>query len=166
MPIDARDPDRPKAGQPEVFLRTPAAEVRPAFSHDGRWVAYSSNESGSMEVYVRAFDGPASGPVGKWQISTGGGAMPIWSRNGREVFYLSPRNQIMVSDYIVRGVSFVAGKPRVWSTQQLLPTGFTNLDLAPDGKRFAIAPDPGAPLAEVRVTVLLNFFDELRRRLP
>ncbi len=166
MPIDARDPDRPKAGQPEVFLRTPAAEVRPAFSHDGRWVAYGSNESGSMEVYVRAFKGPASGPVGKWQISTGGGAMPIWSRNGREVFYQSPRNQIMVSDYIVRGDSFVASKPRVWSTQQLLPTGFTNFDLAPDGKRFAIAPDPGAPLAEVRVTVLLNFFDELRRRLP
>ena len=55
-----------------MFLRTPAAEVRPAFSHDGRWVAYGSNESGSMEVYVRAFNGPASGPVGKWQISRAG----------------------------------------------------------------------------------------------
>ena len=91
--------------------------------------------------------------------------MPIWSRNGREVFYQSPRNQIMVSDYIVRGDSFVASKPRVWSTRsccrRVSPTS-----IWPRRERFAIAPDPGAPPAEVRVTVLLNFFDELRRRLP
>ena len=55
LPIDASDPDRPKAGPPEPFLRTPASETRPAFSHDGRWVAYTSNDTGVLEVYVRPF---------------------------------------------------------------------------------------------------------------
>ena len=58
----------------------------------------------------------------------------------------------------------MASQPRVWSTQPLLATGFTNLDLAPDG-RFAVVPAPNT-LAKVRMTVLLNFFDELRRRIP
>ena len=65
MPIDRSDPDRPKPGQPQPFLKTPASEVRPAFSHDGRWVAYSSNESGIMQVYVRTFEPSASGAGGK-----------------------------------------------------------------------------------------------------
>ena len=164
MPIDVRDPDRPKAGLAQPILKTPASEIRPAFSHDGRWVAYASNESGIMQVYVRTFEQPASGSDGKWQISSAGGATPIWSRNGRELFYLS-QNRIMVSDFVVRGRSFMAGRSRVWSNQQLLTTGFTNLDLAPDGKRFAAVPAPST-LAETRVTVLLNFFEELRRRLP
>ena len=164
MSIDASNPDRPKGGQPEPFLRTPASETRPAFSHDGRWVAYMSNETGVMEVYVRPFARPASESGGKWKISTAGGAVPIWSRNGRELFYLGPENRIMVSEFVVSGNSFVASKPRVWSGQQLFSAGFTNFDLAPDGKRFAILPAPGTR-ADVRVTVLLNFFDELRRRV-
>jgi hypothetical protein len=72
----------------------------------------------------------------------------------------------MVSEYIVRGSSFEASKPRVWSTQRLHQTAFTNFDLAPDGKQFAIVPDSSASPTRVRVTMLLNFFDELRRQLP
>jgi Tol biopolymer transport system component len=165
MPIDASNPDRPKAGTPQPFLQTPASEVRPALSRDGRWVAYLSNETGIMEVYVRPFEWPASASGGKWKISAAGGAIPIWSRNGSELFYESPDHRIMVSEFVVRGSSFVASKPRLWSNQQLFTPGFTNLDLAPDGKRFAILPAP-ATRGDVRVTVLLNFFDELRRRVP
>jgi Tol biopolymer transport system component/tRNA A-37 threonylcarbamoyl transferase component Bud32 len=165
IPIDVSDPDHPKAGPAEPFLRTPASETRPAFSHDGRWVAYTSNDTGVMEVYVRPFILPASENGSKWRISTTGGFFPIWSRNGRELFYLSPENRIMVSDFVVRNNSFVASKARLWSSQQLLSVGYTNLDLAPDGKRFAILPAP-ATRANVRLTVLLNFFDELRRRVP
>ncbi len=95
-----------------------------------------------MEVYVRPFALARLGTGGKWQISTAGGVIPIWSRNGRELFYLSPENRIMVSDFVVRGGSFVASKPRLWSSQQLLTVGYTNLDLAPDGKRFAITAGP------------------------
>jgi serine/threonine-protein kinase len=70
IPIEASDTDHPKAGPAQLFLRTLASETRPAFSHDGRWVAYTSNETGVMEVYVRPFTLPASENGGKWQIST------------------------------------------------------------------------------------------------
>ena len=93
-----------------------------------------------------------------------GGGTPIWSRNGRELFYLADR-QIMVSDYTVRGSSFEASKPRLWSKQRLLPTAFMSFDLAPDGRQSAVVPDSSVSPTEVRVTMLLNFFDELRRRV-
>jgi hypothetical protein len=109
-----------------------------------------------------------SGPsavAGKWQISAGGGGVPIWSRNGREIFFETPDNRIMVSEYTASGNSFIPSKPRLWSTQRLLDTGFTNLDLAPDGKRFAIVSAPEVSSEKTRVSVVLNFVDELRRRI-
>ena len=164
LPLDPSDPDRPKIGQPELFLKTPANETRPAFSPDGRWVAYNSDESGPPEIYVRA-SASSSGAGGKWQISSGGAGTAVWSRTAPEL-YFTRAGQIMVSEYSVRGSSFEASKPRVWSKQRLLPTAFTNFDLAPDGKQFAIVPDSSASPEKIRVTMLLNFFDELRRKLP
>jgi len=165
LPLDLSDPDHPKPGKPEPFLRTPAQELRPAFSPDGRWIAYTSDESGRYEIYVR----PYPGPGGKWQISTTGGNPPIWSRDGRELFFETLDNRIMVTDYTVTGSSFVSGKPRLWSETQIRATGaVANLDLAPDGKRFAVfpMPDPNAEeTGSVHVTFLLNFFDELKRRV-
>ncbi len=164
--MDLRDPDHPKPGKPQPFLRTPAQELRPAFSPDGRWIAYTSDESGRYEIYVRSFPGPG----GKWQISTTGGNPPIWSRNGRELFFETLDNRIMVADYTAKGDSFVASRPRVWSETQIRATGaVVNLDLAPDGKRFAVFPMPDPKVEEkgsVHVTFLLNFFDELRRHAP
>ena len=113
---------------------------------------------------------PFPGPGGKWQISNAGGELPIWSRNGRELFFQNLDNRIMVTDYEPKNESFVAGKPRLWSDQQLHDIGgILNYDLAPDGKRFAIFPELNAPAEEkgaVHMTFLLNFFDELRRRAP
>jgi serine/threonine-protein kinase len=166
LPLDLSDPDHPKPGKPEPFLRTPAGELRPAFSPDGRWIAYTSDESGRYEVYVR----PYPGPGGKWQISTTGSMTPIWSRNGRELFFETLDNHIMVADYTVAGGSFVAGKPRLWSPTQVRATAaVANLDLAPDGKRFAVFPLPDPRTEDkssVHVTFLLNFFDEIKRRIP
>jgi len=172
LPLDVSDPEHPKPGKPELFLRTPFNELEPAFSPDGRWVAYTSNESGRFEVYVRPSPGGAPSGSGKWQISTAGGRFPIWSRDGRELFYETPDNRIMVSDYTGKGDSFAGDKPRPWSNTQILDlfgTTVWNLDLSPDGKRFAVIPRPeatGEPKGSVHVTVLLNFFDELRRRVP
>ncbi len=166
LPLDLTDREHPKPGQPEPFLRTPAEELVPRFSPDGRWIAYRSNESGSDEIYVRPFP-PGSG--GKWQISAGGGSIPLWANNGRELFYETTDNHIMVVDYRVEGNSFVPGKPRLWSDKQLFYTESSNLDLAPDGKRFVVLALPEAPAGEkgsVHVTMLLNFFDELKRRIP
>jgi len=167
LPLDLTDPDHPKPGKPELFLRTPFIEVTPVFSPDGRWLAYMSLESGGPEVYVRPFPGPG----GKWQVSTGGGVMPVWPRNGRELFYRTLDNRLMVANYTAKGEAFAADKPRLWSEKRFLDTGtFTNFDPAPDGKRFAVlmAPEGDAEQqrAKTHVTFLLNFFDELRRKVP
>jgi serine/threonine-protein kinase len=163
LPLDLSDPDHPKPGGPEVFLQTPYDEITPRFSPDGRWVAYRSNESGTNQIYVRPF--PAGG-VAKWQISTDDGLYPLWSNNERELFFETADNRIMVVDYRVEGNAFVHGKPRLWSNARLFYGGSVNLDLAPDGKRFIALwePDEGKGLA--RVTMLMNFFDEVRRKIP
>jgi Tol biopolymer transport system component len=168
LPLDLSDPEHPKPGKPEGFLRTPFNEYEPAFSPDGRWIAYSSDESSRMEVYVLPFP---SGPGGKWQISNAGGGRPIWSRSGRELFFETPENRIMVAAYTAKGDSFASEKPRLWSGVQINDPGtsFWNLDLDPDGKRFVVFPRPQDTREQkgsVHVTVLLNFFDELRRRVP
>jgi serine/threonine-protein kinase len=109
-----------------------------------------------------------SEPAGKWQVSTGGGNLPLWSSKSREIFYVAG-NRIMVAGYEVSGDSFVVRKPREWSSVQVLAPGYVFLDLAPDGKRVAALLDPAEPAEKkenVHVTFLLNFFDELRRRAP
>jgi eukaryotic-like serine/threonine-protein kinase len=155
-----------RAGQPEIFFQSTAtSNLYPRFSHDGHWLAYMDAESGSFEVYVRAF--PDRGA--KWQISNSGGGFPVWSPNGHELFYRSPDNRIMVVNYGVRGTEFSAEKPRLWSDRRLFNQGvLPSFDLAPDGKRFAVVlprdgdqPRPDAS----HVTLLLNFFDEVRRRV-
>jgi serine/threonine-protein kinase len=155
-----------RAGKPEVFLQTPADERYPSFSPDGKWLAYASTESGGFQVYVRAF--PDTGA--KWQISSDGGGYPMWSRGGRELFFESLDNRIMVAGYTVQGDSFVPGKPRLWSEKALANTvnAIKNVDLAPDGKRVvAVMPVEGleAQQSQHHVVFLENFFDELRRRV-
>jgi serine/threonine-protein kinase len=95
---------------------TPFNEFNPAFSPDGRWLAYTSNESGTSEVYVRPF--PGSG--GRWQVSTGGGAFPVWSRDGRELLFRALLDRrVMAAGYTAKADSFAAGKPRVWTETRL-----------------------------------------------
>jgi serine/threonine-protein kinase len=168
LPLDIADADHPKPGKPEPFLRTSAYEMVPQFSPDGRWIAYRSNQSGSFEIYVRPYP---TGSGGRWwQISNSGGLYAFWANNGRELFYERADNRIMVVDYSVNGASFVPGKPRLWSDKQLFFTGTSHLDLAPDGKRFVALTMPETPMSgdksTVHVTVLENFFDEVRRRIP
>ncbi|MGD1072617.1 MAG: protein kinase [Bryobacteraceae bacterium] len=158
-----------RAGTPVVFLQTPASERHPALSPDGRWLAYSSDESGTFQVYVRAF--PDKG--GKWQISSGGGTYPMWSRNGHELFFETMDGRIMLARYTVKGDSFAADKPLLWSDRKLGAVGGVgtarNVTLAPDGKRFAALMPAAAPEtehAQNQVVFLLNFSDELRRRFP
>jgi len=129
------DRDELKAGTPELFLQTPFVERDASFSSDGRWLAYASNESGNFQVYVRAF--PDKGA--RWQISSTGGTAPIFCRNGRELFFYDLANgRIMVASYSVKGGSFMAEKPRVWSEVSLAAlaasTGATQYDVAADGK--------------------------------
>ncbi len=166
LPLDLSDPEHPKPGKPEPFLTTAVRQVDATFSPDGKWMAYSSNESGVDDIFVRPFPGAG----GKWRVSTGGGKFPTWSRTGHELFYFSLSDgRIMVANYTVQGDSFNATKPRVWSDRQVLQPNFIRvLDLHPDGKRFAVFPRPEIEEAKgsLHVTFLLNFSDELRRRSP
>ncbi len=104
-----------RAGKPESFLPTVADERHPTFSPDGHWLAYASNESGDFQVYVRAF--PDSG--GKWQISNSGGANPLWSGSGHELFFRGGDNRIMAAAYAAKADAFVPDKARVWSDKQV-----------------------------------------------
>ena len=168
LPLDTTDPDHPKPGAPELFLATKGADVEPAFSPDGRWLAYSSNESGGYHVFVRPFPEGAAG--GQAQVSTAEGRFPIWSRNGKDLFYVTIDGHIMVAPYTVSGQSFLPGKPRLWAEPAIYMMGNSQfLDLAPDGKRFAVLPAADAAGGEkstLHITFLLNFFDELKRRMP
>ena len=111
---------------------------------------------------------PVSGTGGKYPISDNGGSFPIWSPNGRELFYLTNDNQIMAVAYNARGGVFAADKPHPWAEARTRFIAGRGLALSPDGKHFAvIAPAGNAPQQQGQtVSILLNFFDELRRRVP
>jgi eukaryotic-like serine/threonine-protein kinase len=153
------------AGSPELFLRTRAFEVYPTFSPDGHWIAYGSNESGTSEVYVRSF--PDNGE--KVQVSAAGGRIPFWSRDGSELFYRTDDQRIMVANYAIQGGSFVVRSVRLWSPVRLADSGvLANLDLDPNGKGFlalTAASRPEDLESENHATLVLNFVDEVERRL-
>jgi serine/threonine-protein kinase len=121
-----------------------------------------SNESDQPELYVRPFPGPG----GKWQVSSGRvlGQRAAWSPNGRDLFYLNTDRQLMTVSYTASGDVFSAGKPRLFSSVRIV-----DFDIAPDGRSFAVTADagPGSQSAPpLQLTFLVNFFDELRRRVP
>ena len=164
LPLEGDERSGWKPGQATTFLSAPFEELFPAFSPDGRWLAYQSNESGQNEIYVRPFPGPG----GKWQISSGGGTIPIWSENGTELFYLSPTPQIMVVTYTAEGESFRASQPLLRSEGRIAGRRFARAyDLHPDGERFAVLMPAQEQVEEKRDKVVLiqNFFELLRQEL-
>jgi serine/threonine-protein kinase len=159
-----------KPGKVTPLLVTPAREWNPAFSPDGRWLAYVSDETGSAEVYVRSY--PAMS--GKWLVSTGGGSSVVWSQTSKELVYNAPDLRLMAVSYNASADSFVPDKPRPWSETRYAPRprGVASVagkpfDLHPDGERVAIAPSTENPsVASDKLVFVFNFFDELRRLAP
>jgi Tol biopolymer transport system component len=170
LPLEG-DPSSREAGsgqgrKPRPFLQTTFAESAAKFSPDGRWLAYQSDESGRNEIYVQPFPGPG----GKWQISTEGGTEPWWARNG-EIFYRNG-NQLMVVETRTQPGSqpiFSAGTPRKLFEGPYVTTGIaiTNYDVTADGQRFLmIKPVAQQGAAATQIHVVLNWFEELKRRVP
>ena len=154
----------PRFGEPRRLRdNTAGAKGPPALSPDGKWLAYTSNDSGSFNVYVVPFSAGEPGVGGrKWTVSNKGGWAPAWSREGRRLFFQDGR-RVQVVDYAVQGGLFVPEKPRIWSEARLGDTGFLHgLDVAPDGKRvLALLPAADDPRAGTMLRVLLNLDAEL-----
>ena len=140
-----------------LFLSTPATESNGRLSPDGRWLAYQSDESGRNEVYVQPF--PEHG--GKWQVSTAGGTQPVWNRNGKEIFYVSLDNKLMVVD-VKADSGFEVGTPRTLFDVHLKGINGVKYDISPDGQRFLA----NTVIGEVKanpITLVQNWAAEIKR---
>jgi len=152
------------------LLQESYEESRPKISPDGRWIAYMSNESRRNEVYVRSFPDVNKG---RWQVSTNGGNSPLWSPDGRELYYRSGDAVMAVSVRMEPGFSTV-GTPQVLFRGTYVggsPVEGTPWDIQPDGKRFLmmkeVAPaDKPAAQAPRKINIVINWFEELKQRVP
>ena len=150
------------------FVNTSAIEMLGVFSPDGRWIAYQAAElSGYPEVFLRAYPDGGS----RRQVSSGPGIIPAWTKDGRELIYLAPvggGHDVMAVDVATADGIVTLGKPqRLFTTRVATPQAAVLYDASADGSRFAmLLQDETADAAQrTHVTVVFNFFDEIRRTL-
>jgi serine/threonine-protein kinase len=150
------------------LLNEKHSESVPEVSHDGRWLAYHSNESGEREVYVRPFPDVNKG---KMKVSVRGGTCPLWSPDGRKLYYRSGDAVMAVSVETESALKF--GKPEILFRGPYTPSSGREghpWDISPDGKRFLMMKESGATTAAEmgprRINIVLNWFEELKQRLP
>jgi Tol biopolymer transport system component len=146
-------------------------ELPSLISPDGQWMAYTAMESALPEVYARPFPDVNKG---KWQVSKGGGINPLWSPDGREVFYRSIDGGVMKVD-VESKPSFKLGNPSLLfpgNYAMLSPEAGQAWDISPDGKRFIMMKPPeqsgASPAAGElqQINIVLNWFEELKKRVP
>ncbi len=154
---------------PAMVVNSSFGEIDGVFSPDGRWIAYTSNESGRSEIYIRSF--PSGG--GRWQVSDAGGGYARWSGDGRELYYRT-NDGLMAASIEATGDSLRTGRPRPLFTGAfrggiggigIAGSTFADYDVTRDGRRFVMFPQ-GATTGEERsglVTLVAPWFDELRR---
>jgi eukaryotic-like serine/threonine-protein kinase len=149
---------------PKPLLTTRFNERGARVSPDGRWMAYSSDESGREEVYVQPFPSLDR----KWQISTTGGSQPVWSKQGDELFFRGERSFMAVR--IQPGASFSPGVARrIFDDEAFVRQGaHTGYDVSPDARRFLFVKNapPDQSAAAPQVVVVRNWFEELKRLVP
>ena len=156
-------------GAVEMLFESEFAEVQPALSPDGRWLAYASNESGQYEVYVQPFPDIDDG---KWQVSTSSGLFPLWAPDGRRLYFVRPgqSTRMMVAD-VATDPQFAPGTPTELfdgSAYQWNAAG--PHDIAPDGERFVVrkegtTPDAGDDTIPLLI-VVENWYQEVLERVP
>ena len=147
--------------KPFPFVKSPYSETSASFSPDGRWISYTSNESGRIEIYVQPFPGPGA----KVQVSTGGGGLSTWASGGREIIYRQ-QYKIMAASVITQPTLRIS-KPQMLFEYKYPFVGGSNYayDVTPDGQRFVmLKSDIESP--PTRIEVILNWTEELKRRVP
>ena len=137
-----------------------------AFSPDGKWLAYASNESGEFEVYVRPY--PRAPGIGKL-VSVGGGTGPVWAPDGATLYYRGASGDLMaVATTLTPG--FSPGRPRSlfrFGGRFRISGNAAAYDIHPDGKRFVMVSEPATPLAQPRqINIVQNWHEELKRLVP
>lgn len=144
IPVDSDE-------EPYSFIASSFDEYNGVISPDGRWLAYTSEESGSEQVYVTSFPGPGS----KWQVSINGGDRPLWREDGKELFYLNKEDEIMVAEVDGSSQTFRAGKVSLlFKTNPSRPG--TIYDVSKDGQRFLVNQDL-INFAESKVVMIKNW---------
>ena len=127
--------------KPFPILQTGFNEHRATLSPDVHWLAYTSDETGQDEIYIQSFPTPGK----KWRVSVNGGSRPVWSRDGKELFYIGSDHNLMVST-VKAGPTFETGSPQpLFVTRQSITRFF---DVSPDGRRFLLIdrlPNPITP---------------------
>ncbi len=159
LPLDEERTPRP-------FLESPANEASPKFSPDGRWLAYSSNESGRDEIYVVPY--PQRGA--KFQISSGGGVAPFWSRDGKELFLTTSiaLNRRRIAGGEIMSVAITGTAPFNYSAERsvvTLPPSSVLTDVSPNGEQFVIAVWRKQATGHNDLTVVLEWFDDLNAKV-
>ncbi len=153
---------------PEVFAdESESAQRGPVFSPDGRWLAYSSYESGGFQVYVQLF--PKTGA--KHRMTQDGGNFPLWSPDGKELFYLNGGQSMGID--ITTEPAFAFGNEQALGMRGFVAAaGPTRpYDITPDGQRFLMVfpadqADSVAETPDEQINVVLNWFEELKDRVP
>jgi eukaryotic-like serine/threonine-protein kinase len=140
--------------KPFLYLQSQGASAGAKISPDGRWLAYQSDEGGKFEIVVETF--PKRG--GQWQVSTSGGTRPVWSRNGRELYFISLDQQLMASE-IVPGSSFEHRVPKPLFEVHM--DGNVRYDVSKDGKFLMLPRTEHAAVAPI--TVVLNWQTQLKK---
>jgi serine/threonine-protein kinase len=141
----------------------PAIENSPAVSPDGRWLAYQSDETGRFEVFVRPF--PDTKPM-KRQVSVGGGNVPRWSADGRELFFVDEKLDLIAVP-VTPGPVFKTDSPRRLFSMERYGGTVNVFDVSPDGRRFITTRPVGALTQRPdELIVVQNFFEELRTKAP
>jgi hypothetical protein len=151
--------------KPALLLGTQFNEREGSFSSDMRWIAYTSNESGRPEVYVRPFlaSGSTGAPSlgeGKWQVSKDGGTLAKWRADGKELIFRAPNGSPMAVDVSATGAAFQAGVPKQLF---VLPPNVGDWDVTADDKRFLAAVPPGQQTNQTPITVVLNWQAALQK---
>jgi Tol biopolymer transport system component len=151
-------------GQPRPLLQERGNQNEAEISPDGRWIAYQSDESGTLQVWVRPFPNVEQG---QWQVSSDGGSRPLWGRNSRELFYVSSDQRLMAVPFEA-GTTFRHGKPQaLFDVRDNLPADalFMPFDISLDGKRFLMLKREG-PAEGTTFVAVENWFEELKRLVP
>ena len=149
-------------GVESPVLDSEFAELNPEISPDGQWLAYTSNESGSFEIYVRPYPDIESG---RWQVSVGGGVHPAWSRDGQELFYRTDDALMAVS--IETQPSFEVGNPTVvFAGRYFMAAGDRTYEVSPDGESFLMIKDIAYSESTARLIIVQNWLDEVERLVP